>query len=717
MKHFILSFVFALLFSVIGFAQKSKINFELAQKAKSTSNSMLDVYIKGDVSTIKQLVENNGGQFKYASGKIVVAKIKSNSISTIASNTKVIRMEAYTPHLKIMGDTALIQNNVVPVHAGTAPLTQNYKGTGVVVGIIDTGIDITHPDFKNSLGNTRIKYLWDQRDTAQANSPQPYNYGQEWDSTEIDNGSATSHDATYYYGHGTHITGIAAGNGLAMNKYEGIAPEADIIFVALDFNSTNPTLVTDAVNYIYEKAQAIGKPCVINSSFGDYYGSHDGNDLQAQTIKNLINLQPGRAFVAAAGNAGAIPFHLGYSVTNDTNFTFIKKPSSSTSIYIQLWADTTNFKNVDFSIGADLMTPSHSFRGRIPFSDITSNLGILKEDTLYNSGNRIGIIQSYGDVIGATYSMEFNIIPDSTSYYWRLITTGAGKFDTWNFDLIRNNLPSLATMPDSSYYKLPDTKQTIVSSFQCLDEVITVGNYVNRNSYINYNGVYTYDSNKIVSQLAPSSSKGPTRDGRIKPDIAATGEWVISCLSQPLRNDFISFAPTQIVAGAYHKRGDGTSASSPVVAGTAALYLQKNPTATAMQVKQAILACPKTDSLTGTNLPDNNWGYGKVDAFTTLTGCLVTAVEDMPPVKPELIIYPNPSANEVNFDLNFLQITPMDIAEIRIYNAVGKLVKSIKATKSIVSINNELAPGVYICELIINEKKQASEKLVILQHN
>jgi len=192
---------------------------------------------------------------------------------------------------------------------------------------------------------------------------------------------------------------------------------------------------------------------------------------------------------------------------------------------------------------------------------------------------------------------------------------------------------------------------------------------------------------------------------------------VISCLSQPLRNDFITLAPTQIVAGAYHKRGDGTSASSPVVAGTAALYLQKNPSATAMQVKQAILACPKTDSLTGNNLPDNDWGYGKVDAFSTLTGCLVTAVEDMPPAKPELLIYPNPSANEVNFDLNFLQITAMDLVEIRIYNAVGKLVKRIIATKSIVTINNELAPGVYFCELIINEKKQASEKLVILQHN
>ncbi|MCK6648783.1 MAG: S8 family peptidase, partial [Bacteroidia bacterium] len=618
-----------------------------------------------------------------------------------------------TPHTQLMADTANIQNNVVPAHNGNAPLIQGYKGSGIIIGVIDTGIDFDHPDFKDSLGNTRIKYLWDQRYTAQPNSPQPYNYGQEWDSTDIATGNAAAHDVTYYYGHGTHITGVAAGNGRAINKYKGVAPESDIIFVALDFNSSNPTLITDAIDYIYKKADSLGKPCVINCSFGDYYGSHDGNDLQAQIIKNMINAQTGRVLVGAAGNGGNIPFHLGYTVTSDTSFTFFKYTSNS--VYLQMWADTNNLKNVDFSIGADQMTPAHSFRGRLPFSDITSHLGVLQEDTLYNNGNRIGIVQSYGDLTGGTYSMEFNIIPDSTSYYWRLITTGSGKFDLWNFDVIRNNLPLQSTMPDSIYYKLPDYQQTIVSSFQCLDEVITVGNYTNNNIYLNYAGTYTSNLSLVIGELSVGSSRGPTRDGRIKPDIAATGDYLVSCLAQPLLPTFLSFLPGEVAQGGFHKKGNGTSASSPVVAGAVALYLEKNPNATAFQAKQAVISCPKTDIFTGTNLPDNEWGYGKVDVFTTLTGCSPTGVEINTENNNQLLIYPNPSSDAVSFSVGHIMVNSGDKMEIHIYNAIGKLVKIIPVNNSVITISNELAAGLYSCELLLNKQKISSEKLVILR--
>ncbi len=688
-------------------------NFDLAKASQSTANRMINMHVQGNISVIKQITESNNGSFKYYSGDIALISLPSNTINILANHPQIKRLESYKSHNQLMADTADIQNNVIPAHNGDAPLIQGYKGSGVIVGIIDTGIDFNHPDFKDSLGNTRIKYLWDQRYTAQPNSPQPYNYGQEWDSTDISTGNANAHDPNYYYGHGTQITGIAAGNGLAINKFAGVAPKADIVFVALDFNSTNPNLITDAVDYIYKKADSLGKPCVINCSFGDYYGSHDGNDLQAQIIKNMINAHPGRALVAAAGNGGNIPFHLGYTVTTDTNFTFFKYTSNS--VYLQIWADTNDLKNVDFSIGADQMTPSHSFRGRLPFSDIASHLGILQEDTLYNSGNRIGIIQSYGDLIGGTYSMEFNIIPDSTSYYWRLITTGSGKFDLWNFDVISNNLPSQATMPDSVYYKLPDYNQTIVSSFQCLDEVITVGNYVNRNSFLNYNNTYTSNLSLTPGALSASSSKGPTRDGRIKPDIAATGDWIISCLSMPLQSLYIVNLPGDLAQGGYHKKGNGTSASSPVVAGAVALYLQKNPNATAFQTKQAVISCPKTDSFTGSGLPDNNWGYGKIDVFTTLTGCSPTGIESITNNENQLMIYPNPSSDVVSFSVGHIMTNSSDKMEIRIYNAIGKLIKIIPVNNSVITISNELAAGLYSCELLLNKQKISSEKLVILR--
>lgn len=697
------------------FAQKSKINFELAIKQKQaiTQNEVINVFIKGNVSTIKQLITNNSGTFKYAYGNIVAASINTNSLTEFISNKNIQRIEYHKPHIKPMADTMVIQNNITPVHNGTAPLTQAYTGNGVVVGIIDTGIDITHPDFKTNGGNTRIKHLWDQTLATSTNTPMPYNYGQEWNNTEIDNGDAAGHDPTYYYGHGTHITGIAAGNGLAIGKFAGVAPDADIVFVALDFNSTNPNLITDAVDYIYNKAQALGKPCVINCSFGDYYGSHDGKDLQAQMIKNMIVAQNGRSLVAAAGNGGNNKFHLGYTVTADTNFTFFNVGGGG-EVYIQMWADTNNFKNVQFSIGADQMSPTHSFRGRINFSNITPHIGILKEDTLYNAGNRIGIIQSYGDVLDDVYSMEFNIIPDSTSYKWRLITTGNGKFDCWSFGMMSSGLPSLATMPDSVYYKKPDLNQTIVSSFQCLDEVITVGNYINRNSYVAYNGNMVYDPSTIINQIASSSSKGPTRDGRIKPDITATGDWVLSCIATPLISDFITFLPDDLAFGGYHKYGNGTSASSPVVAGTVALYLEKNPNATVSQIKQAVISCTKQDSFTGASLPNNVWGYGKVDAFTTLTGCVITDNQDISNGSNFSFVYPNPSINDVNINLNFISINTLDRVELKFYNSLGQTIKRILVNEKQIIVNN-LPAGVYFCDLIINGKTTATEKIILLQ--
>ncbi|HMT27760.1 MAG TPA: S8 family serine peptidase, partial [Bacteroidia bacterium] len=370
-----------------------------------------------------------------------------------------------------------------------------------------------------------------------ANTPAAYGYGQEWNNTEIDAGMAASSNDVQGFGHGTHVTGIASGDGSANGKNKGVAPGADIIEVAFDFNNiTDPTYM-DAVDYIFTKAQLLGKPCVINASLGDYYGSHDGYDLQSQMISNLLNLQPGRAMVAAAGNAGTLPFHLGYNVTSDTSFTWIKHNPAVSSLFFQIWGDTSDFDNINYSIGADVNASAASFRGNLPFRNIFYNLGVFKQDTLFStSGNRIAIIQSFGSIQGPAYSLEINIVPDSINYQWRFMTTGSGRLDMWKFydvaggpGYINSGLPSSAIVPEIIHYKLPDSLQTIVSGFQCLDNVITVGNYGNRNSYVTLAGTTYTDANLIPGQIAGNSSWGPTRDARIKPDIAAPGGIMLSC--------------------------------------------------------------------------------------------------------------------------------------------------------------------------------------------
>lgn len=701
------SFFFALLIFTINTFAQGKMNFDLAIKNNSTSTEIISVFVKGDINSIKQITASVQGKFMYAYGDIAVIKIPTNTLSAFVISPKIQRIEAFPPHLKPMNDTMLMNNNVIPVHNGQTPLTQAYLGNGVVIGIIDTGVDFSHPDLRDSLGNTRIKFLWDQTQPVAANTP-VYGYGQEWDNVGIDGGLAAVHTDIPWNGHGTHVTGIAAGNGLASGTYKGVAPKADIIVVAFDFSSVNPTIMTDAVDYIYNKANLLGKPCVINASLGDYYGSHDGLDLQAQLIKNMIDAQPGRAFVAAAGNAGDVAFHLGYTVTSDTNFTFFSNPAG---YLIEMYADTADLKNVDFSIGADKMSPVHSFRGRIPFSDISTHLSVVQYDTLFNGINRIGTVRTYGSLNGGVYTMSFNIVPDSSTYFWRLITTGNGKFDVWNFDLSSAALPSMATMPDSIYYKSPDLNQTIVSSFQCLDNVITVGNYTNRKSMINYNNVLFVDPTRIPGKRHPNSSCGPTRDGRTKPDIAAPGDFIMSCsLLSNLPADAIAYPDYYDPLG-FHVLGGGTSAASPGVAGIAALYLQKNPTATAMDVKNAIINCTTIDGFTGV-VPNNQYGFGKANAFNALTGCTATA-GDNTELDNTFLIYPNPTPTGSTLTITLSSSLKNIKTEVLIYNSVGQLITREQMTNSAVTLK-ELETGMYFCKLVQNGRIIATKKMIIL---
>ncbi len=698
-------FFILLIFSINVFAQ-SKMNLALALKNNPTSTEVIDVFVKGDIETIKQLTASVNGKIKYAYGNIAAIKISASALSLYVSNKKIQRIEAYPTHYQPMNDTMLLNSNILPVHAGTIPLTQGYNGSGIVMGVIDTGVDFSHPDLNDSLGNSRIKYLWDQRLPIAANTP-VYGYGQEWNNTEIDGGLAAASTDIDWYGHGTHVTGIAAGNGLASGTYKGVAPKADIVVVAFDFYSSNPTLMTDAVDYIFNKANSLGKPCVINASLGDYYGSHDGLDLQAQLIKNMIDAQSGRAFVASAGNAGNVPFHLGYTVTADTNFTFF----DSGSQYFTMYADTNDFNSVEFSIGVDKLVPYYSKRGATAFTSIASHLGILINDTIYNAGNRIGIIQSYGDSAAGVYTMEFNIIADSAGYNWRLNTTGNGKFDVWNFNLKSTGIPSAATMPDSIFYKLPDLNQTIVSSFQCLDNVVTVGNYTNRRSVLNYNSVLFIDSTRTPGQRHPNSSSGPTRDGRTKPDIAAPGDFIMSCsLLSVLPGDGILY-PDSFDPGGFHTLGGGTSASSPVVAGIAALYLQKNPTATAIDVKNAITNCTTVDGFTGV-VPNNQYGHGKANGFTALTGCLTTGLIETYN-DPSLFIYPNPSINGSTIVIQILSNLQNKTSELLIYNSIGQLITSEQIKGSTVELNT-LSSGMYYCKLVQDGRIIATKKMIIL---
>ena len=695
-------FIFCQLFTA---SAQSKANFSIIQQIEKKSTAAIDVFIKGDVKRIQELLESNRGIFKYSAGNIVVARLTFPQIAVILKSEGVERIEAYPQRTIPMNDTMLINNRIVSIHNGDFPLHQAYDGKGVVVGVMDTGIDFTHPDFIDSAGKTRVQFYWDQHLPNSPNTPVAYGYGQEWDAIQIDSGKALNGTD----GHGTHVAGIAAGNGRAVHKYKGVAPAADLVVVNIDFNSNNPTIIADAVDYIYSKAMLLGKPCVINASIGDYYGSHDGKDLQAQVISNLINQKNGRAFVASAGNKGDSPIHLQHQVTADTNFTLFNPVNGS--IYIEMWADTADLKHVKFAVGADQFSPVYAFRGRTGFKNIASCLGLYHIDTLFKNGKRLGTVETYGDQIGGTYSMVYYIVPDSLNYKWRLITTGSGKFDLWNLNMVSSGLPSSKVMHDSMFYKYPDLQQTIVSSYQCLDNVITVGNYTNRKSYIDYNHNLYY-AKETPGKRHSTSSSGPTRDGRLKPDIIAPGDMILSSLVQSLRPILIATNPSAITPEAYHVRDGGTSSSAPGVAGIAALFLQKNPEATAMQVKNAILSCARKDAYTGTT-PNNQYGYGKADGFKTLTECSPDEIDEAD-ARISVQIFPNPAyaGSTVHFDVS---LPPgSSLQTLSIYNELGALIHVVSSAKNQFRLQQYLPPGIYFCRMITDTHLITTKKLIIL---
>lgn len=726
---------------------QSKFDLYLFQKYGAVMHHTIDgsqvieVLVKGSIENIKKITAQNGGVFKYSYGNIAAIRIPLSALDAFYTSPYIIRMEGAPPHMRVCNDTMRIHSHIVEVQMGQSPLPQAYKGKGIVIGMIDSGIDFVHPDFRDSTGKSRILAYWDMTKPANQFTPFPYGYGQEWDKPTLDTAIADSIPAVIAsmdsasgleYGHGTHVSGVATANGRANGLSIGAAPEASIMAVAYNFSNQSNNEMTDAVSFIFNKATAMGMPCVINASLGDYDGSHDGLDLQAQMIDSMILAQPGRVLVAASGNESNIPYHVGYTLTaGDTNFTWFAPYSyNGNIIYYDVWADSNKFKNVQYAFGADRINPFSAIENT-KFYSVANALNDTIKDTIKNtSGNIIGIVYSYLSLVGSTYELQVNITPDSlqtgkanndSSYYWRFITTGTGRVDAWYPDptpIVNSGLPLPGKFPPIKNYKMPDTVSTLCSSFQCSPHVITVGDYYNRKSYIDYDTVSQtlYGNNVTEGQLTYYSGSGPTRDGRFKPDIVSPGDFCMSVLASPLRQLYITHIPQNVDIGGWHDYDGGTSTASPGAAGIAALYLQAFPTATADEVRNALMNCADQDSFTGV-IPNNHYGYGKVDAFKAITGCPLSVTEIKAPTAT-LFAYPNPMKDGTVIDYDFSNTGEYCTAAIVFYDVMGRELKSmeVKTPKGTLSFSADgMASNIYFYSLVVDNKVLNTQKLEVVK--
>lgn len=674
-----------LFFSVLillQFTMFSQNNCNALLKSKMANKALpaeFNVLVQGNISQIIKNENLLGVKVNYFAGDIASIKTSLNSISKLIENKYVKYIEFNPRKPQLMNDTMVVRNRIKPVKLGTPPISQAYDGTGVIVGVMDSGIDFNHPDFKQSNGDTRIHFIWDQNQSSGSTIPQPYNYGIEWTAAQI-NASVCTHNDLPYYGHGTHVAGTAAGNGSAVGKFEGAAPKSTLIVVSLNFNNTVNSVFSDAVNYIFSKATTLGQPCVINASVGTYEGSHDATDLEAQLIKNLVTAQNGRVLVASAGNEGDAKWHVKTTLTGaDTLFTWFAGGGTVKEYF--LYADTNDIKNVQTSIGVN--RPSFAEINRIPFHAYNYALSGEQVDTLKNSNNnRIGIVKTNASINSfGVYELYYKVLVDSLNYKWRIESKGAGKHDSWNFNFVSTGLPTATVYPKMAHYVMPDTISTIVSGFQCSNDIITVGNYINLNKWTDVTNT-TQTTTEVPGKIKESSSQGPTRNNIIKPDISATGANIFSSMPIGLQNFLITNAPSAVAQGSMHVQGGGTSASAPVVAGLAALYLQAYPNATNQQVKQAIMNCAYTDGFTGT-VPNNVYGYGKLDGMAAMLCTIFTGVNSVA-LKQGLNSYPNPFHEKVE-----LQFENSLNGMMHVYDTNGKCLLEEKISGNSYTLQSE----------------------------
>ena len=738
-------------------AQKnsSKLNIDLYRHWQAALNQeakaaeTIELLIQGETTQVKKLVEANGGFFKYAVADIASVSLPYVAIGKFIEKPYVKRMEAYwvKPAELFYEDTAMVNNNkLLPAHNGDGILPYGFKGEGAIVGIIDDGNEWKHPDFWNPQdSSTRFLYLWDQTQINPNFYESFYAYGSSWTKAQIDTGGITHNPGI----HGSHVLGSAAGNALASGKYVGIAPEADLISVALRENGNFLPAFVDGVHFIFNKAAALGKPCAINSSVGTYYGSHDGTDLYTRLLEAMLDEAPGRALIQAGGNARQRKMHWQadlQSGTVDTARVWLEYINGNPYVYASFFADTADLQNINFSFELIDRT-TQNIKGYTRSYNILNDFhfvgGLPAEfiDTLFYVGNQPVLLYLSAEQWAGYYEVQFQFYTPtlSTFDYWQLTASGTGKLDMWS-NLMEMGSSNLVLNGSTPYYRNPDNMQTIVSGWTCSDKIITVAAYQNRNWLENYNG----DTISLAVAgypkwgIASFSSLGPTRDGRQKPDICAPGGRIMSAAPITLLNSYRNNNFTQLDKDGWHIQNSGTSMSAPMVTGAAALYFQCRPNATYNDVKQALIQSARLDSFVfveSNNIPNIHWGYGKLDVFELLKSCLVYGCTDSSAINYNSAAHledgsclqivglelkqnidwrlmPNPAKSTVWIELNGELV--LEKLEVVCYNVLGQEMRRKKVSTRIAEFDlSELATGLYTVVLYQSGNRIGSEKLVV----
>jgi subtilisin family serine protease len=507
------------------------------------------------------------------------------------------------PGLRVGAATRAVPEQIV--HGGINGLT----GKGVIVAVLDSGIDFRNPDFINfdasGRPTSRLLYFWDTFSTAfdasKLGGKPPYSfpngqsigtlYTRQQLTAELASGSKRI-PATDENGHGTAATGIAAGNGNnSKGAYVGVAPEADIIGVRIGGSSgsiENGYLLNAIVAWIDSVARSEGKAVVFSCSFGGHMGGHDGLSVEERELNaRFASNVPGRAIVVAAGNEQRAGLHSQEAFQGDTQparFAWKSEKPALVSFFLhsKSGGGIPDPKQVMI---APLVVTADGQQQQIPMPKLVVN---------------------YQNPISHDLVLQF-ISPGGWAGYVVWSSTGAPT-------VIDGYI-----LGGGSFHPSIQRVAEIVGTPGTTSAAITVGSY-DWNDQFSYQGkavtVKDYvcggDGPIQVGNLSCYSSIGYSRAGTIKPDITSPGQWFISSYAKLPDGSGVNLDHHIVDTSGNYTLFNGTSAATPYTAGIVALMFQKRPTLTSGEVKSLLQRNATQDSVTGA-VPNLAWGYGKLD--------------------------------------------------------------------------------------------------------
>lgn len=564
-----------------------------------------------------------------AVGNIHIVSIPVNRLGALSLNPHVDRIEA-RPVGHALLDTVSALVGTASVHDGLL-LPQAYTGRGVTVGLMDIGFDLTHPTFSapSSSGSSqhkfsRIRCLWDMLSPDTIGST--LYVGRDYTTPGELLALGHSYDGIQLT-HGTHTAGIAAGNGFG-SPYRGMAPEADISLVG-NVVSNNANLVdsslfarftyaTDVLGfkYLFDSAARSGQPCVVSFSEGSAQDFWGNDCLYYEMLDSLLG--PGRILVAAAGNQGNVK-------------SWFSKPP--TDLPVGLFVSHDSPMLLTFKSGADFLLRLVRYGTSANDTLLVRTADVLLcDDSLFVahfSPEDSVLVQAYPNCYQA----------DETCYDVILYagTGSVGKETPLSVEVLNNMMAvecwryngQWVTNALNPRLNAGETTHNVLSPSSA-PHIICVGATFHRDGIANRQGEWLHYWDGEPGLRATFSSVGPTMDGRIKPDVMAPGNIIVSSLSSYFMEDHAddTFELTWTVSDFEHngrtygwQANMGTSMSCPVVAGIVALWLQAKPDLTPEDVLGVISRTSRRPD-PSLSYPNNEYGYGEIDAYRGLLDIL-----------------------------------------------------------------------------------------------